>query len=66
LARNLLPVTAAQAVAEIELFLSAGFAEHDELIYHQLKVFEAFELGLLATWETPDTMVCVPVTVRSA
>jgi hypothetical protein len=49
-----LPVAAAQAVADIELFLSAGFAESDKQNYHQLKVFEAYELGLLATWETPD------------
>lgn len=61
-----LPVAAAQAVADFELFLSAGLAEHDEPIYHQLKVFEAYELGLLATWETPDALVCVPVATRLA
>jgi hypothetical protein len=61
-----LPVAAAQAVADIELLLSAGFAEYDEPVYHQLRVFEAFELGLLATWETLDALVCVPVTARSA
>jgi hypothetical protein len=26
---------------------------------HQLIVFEAFEHGLLATWETPGALVCV-------
>jgi hypothetical protein len=61
-----LPVAAAQAVTDIELFLSAGCKETDEPIYHQLKVFEAYELGLLATWETPDALVCVPVSARSA
>jgi hypothetical protein len=55
-----LPVAAAQAVADIELFLSAGFAETDKQIYHQLKVFEAYEFGLLATWETPDVLICIP------
>jgi hypothetical protein len=25
----------------------------------QLVVFEAFEHGLLASWETPDALVCV-------
>ena len=25
-----------------------------------LSVFEAYELGLLATWEAPDAIVCVP------
>jgi hypothetical protein len=49
-----LPIAAPQAVADIELFLSAGLAEHDGPVYHQLRVFEAYELGLLATWETPD------------
>ena len=28
-------------------------------ICHQLRAFEAFEYGLLATWETPDALVCV-------
>jgi hypothetical protein len=28
-------------------------------IYNQLVLFEAFEHGLLATWETPDALVCV-------
>jgi hypothetical protein len=23
-------------------------------------VFEAYELGLLATWETPTAVICVP------
>jgi hypothetical protein len=61
-----LPVAAAQAVADIELLLSAGFAETDKQIYHQLKVFEAYELGLLATFETPDGLICIPTTARSA
>jgi hypothetical protein len=29
-------------------------------ICHQLKVFEVCEHGLLATWETPDALICVP------
>jgi hypothetical protein len=61
-----LPVAAAQAVADIELFLSAGSAETDEPVYHQLKVFEAYELGLLATWETPDALICIPTSARAA
>jgi hypothetical protein len=55
-----LPFAAAQAVANVELFLSAGRSEHDEQICHQLRVFEAYELGLLATWETPTAVICVP------
>jgi len=61
-----LPVAAAQAVADIELLLSVGSAETDELVYHQLKIFEAFELGLLATWETPDGLICIPTSARAA
>jgi hypothetical protein len=55
-----LPVAAAQAVANVELFLSSGFAERDEPVHHQLRMFEAYELGLLATWETPTAIICVP------
>jgi hypothetical protein len=61
-----LPIAAPQAVADIELFLSAGLAEHDGPVYHQLRVFEAYELGLLATWETPDSLICIPTSARSA
>jgi hypothetical protein len=53
-------VVAAQAVTNIELFLSSGFSESDEVIHHQLRMFEAYELGLLATWETPGVVICVP------
>jgi hypothetical protein len=55
-----IPVAAAEAVADIELFLSSGFSEHDKPIRHQLRVFEAYEHGLLATWETPVAVICVP------
>ena len=55
-----LPVAAAQAVADIELLLSSGFSQDDEQICHQLKIFEAYELGLLATWESPTAIICVP------
>ena len=57
-----MPVVAAQAVADIELFLSSGVSEHDEPIRHQLRIFEAYEFGLLATWETPGAIICVPRT----
>jgi hypothetical protein len=53
-----IPVVAAQAVTDIELLLSSGAPA--ESIHHQLRVFEAYELGLLATWETPDAIICVP------
>jgi hypothetical protein len=53
-------MAAAEAVANVELLLSSGACEHDEPISHQLRVFEAYELGLLATWETPAAIICVP------
>jgi hypothetical protein len=57
-----LPAAAADAICAIEDLLSAGHIEVSETIYHQLRVFEAYESGLLATWETRDELVCVPVT----
>jgi hypothetical protein len=55
-----IPMAAAEAVANVELLLSTGSSGHEELIHHQLRVFEAYELGLLATWETPSAVICVP------
>jgi hypothetical protein len=49
-----LPAIAAQAIRAVEDLLSAGHTESSMAIYHQLKLFEACEHGLLATWETPD------------
>jgi hypothetical protein len=56
-----LPAVAARAIRAVEDLLSAGHAESSEPIYHQLMVFGAFEHGLLATWETPEELVCLPV-----
>lgn len=52
---------AAGAIRAVEDLLSAGQAEGSMAICHQLRVFEAFESGLLATWETPEEIVCVPL-----
>jgi hypothetical protein len=54
-----LPGAAAAAIRAVEDLLSAGYAEGSMEICHQLMVFEAFEHGLLATWETPAALVCV-------
>ncbi len=51
---------AAQAVSNVELLLSTGVPEGSMAIDHQLKVFESYERGLMATWETPDALFCVP------
>jgi hypothetical protein len=50
---------AAQAVSNVELLLSTGTSEGSMAIHHQLKVFELYELGLTATWETPTELICV-------
>jgi len=55
-----LPAAAAKAVSTIEDLLSAVHGEDSLAIYHQLNVFEVCEHGLLATWETPDALICVP------
>jgi len=51
---------AAQAVANVELLLSTGASEGSVAIDNQLRVFESCEHRLLATWETPDALICVP------
>jgi len=50
---------AAQAVANVELLLSSGVPKESMEIDHQLMVFETYERGLLATWETPDALIYV-------
>jgi len=55
-----LPVAACHAVDEIDFLLAAGLPEGDELVLHHLRAFSAYELGLLATWETPEAVICVP------
>jgi hypothetical protein len=51
---------AAQAVSNVEPLLSTGTSEDSVSIDNQLRVFESYEHGLLATWETPDALICVP------
>jgi hypothetical protein len=51
---------AAQAVSNVELLLSTGASEDSGSIDNQLSIFESYERGLLATWETPDALICVP------
>jgi hypothetical protein len=49
---------AAQAVSNVELLLSSGVSESSVAIDNQLKIFESYECGLTATWETPDELIC--------
>ena len=54
-----LPAAAGRAVDAIDFLLTSGIPEDDKLVRHHLKVFRAYELGLLATWETPAAIICV-------
>jgi hypothetical protein len=56
-----LPDAAAGAIRAVEDLLSGGYTEGSMKICNQLVVFEAFERGLLATWETPEELVCSSV-----
>ncbi len=49
---------AAEAIASVELLLSGGKSEGSVAIDHQLNIFDAYECGLLATWETPAELIC--------
>jgi hypothetical protein len=49
---------AAQAVSDVELLLSGGVSVDSTAIDNQLKAFESHERGLLATWETWDSLIC--------
>jgi hypothetical protein len=51
---------AAEAVSNVELLLRAGASEGSVSIDNQLNVFDSYEGGLLATWETPTELICVP------
>ena len=50
---------AAQAISNVELLLRTGASEGSMAIDHQLMVFESYEHGLVATWETPGALICV-------
>jgi hypothetical protein len=51
---------AAQGISNVEALLGIGESEHSVAIDNQMKVFESYEHGLTATWETPDALICVP------
>jgi hypothetical protein len=55
-----IPDAAVDALCRVEVLLSQGLSEASEPVHHQLEVVEAYRHGLLATWETPDEMICVP------
>jgi hypothetical protein len=56
---------AAKAISNVELLLSSGAPENSVAIDNELKVFESYEHGLVATWETPDALICFATALRS-
>jgi hypothetical protein len=55
-----IPDATVEALCRVEVLLSQGLSEASEPVHHQLEIIEAYQHGLLATWETPNEMVCVP------
>ena len=55
-----IPDATVEALCRVEVLLFQGLPEASEPVHHQLEIIEAYQHGLLATWETPDEMVCVP------
>jgi hypothetical protein len=54
-----LPAVATESICAIEAVLASGAWPGSDAVRDQVRVFEAYELGLLATWETPAELVCV-------
>jgi hypothetical protein len=55
-----IPDATVEALCRVEVLLSQGLSEVSESVRHQLGIIEAYQHGLLATWETPAELVCVP------
>jgi hypothetical protein len=55
-----LPAVAAEAIRAIEALLASGEQPGSDAVRDRMRVLEAYELGLLATWETPAQLICVP------
>jgi hypothetical protein len=55
-----IPDATVEALCRVEVLLSQGLSETSEPVHHQLGIIEAYQHGLLATWETPAELVCVP------
>jgi hypothetical protein len=55
-----LPAVATESICAIEAVLASGEQPGSDAIGDRLRTFEAYELGLLATWETQAEIICVP------
>jgi hypothetical protein len=60
-----LPAVAVEAICAIEALLVSGAQPGSDAVRDRVRVFEAYELGLLATWETRTEIICVPSTPPS-
>jgi hypothetical protein len=57
-----LPAVATESICAIEALLVSGAQPSSDAVRDRVLVFEAYELGLLATWETRNEIICVPST----
>jgi hypothetical protein len=55
-----LPAVATESICAIEALLVSGVRPGSDAVRDRVRVFEAYELGLLATSETPAELICVP------
>lgn len=55
-----IPDVTVEALCRVEVLLYQGLSEASEPVHHQLGIIEAYQHGLLATWETPAELLCVP------
>jgi hypothetical protein len=55
-----IPDATVEALCRVEVLLSQGLSEASEPVHHQLEIIQAYQHGLLATWETPSELICVP------
>jgi hypothetical protein len=61
-----LPAVATDAICGVDALLCSGASADSDAVQHRLMTFEAYEKGLLATWEMPGEIICVPrLAVRS-
>jgi hypothetical protein len=54
-----LPAVATESICAIEALLASDERPDSDAVRDRVRVFEAYELGLLATWETPSELVCL-------
>jgi hypothetical protein len=60
-----LPAVATESICAIEALLGSDAQPGSDAVRDRLRTFEAYELGLLATWETRTEIICVPSTPLS-